>query len=165
MSSSIFTFRPLPTAHCLLPSLSFPYHLNRIQIAQTTFSALLQFCFQLCGSTHLKILIINGQRNRRKCNSAIHRLESLPEQVLVVVNTSPPFTIKGVGDVKLRLRIRLGRISALPFVSRCPKLFTIKKRQGGVEFRLVHLVRAGGDLCAGGHFPKAARLRRVKPNN
>ena len=71
-----------------------------------------QFRFQFGGRTHLEILIINGQRNRRECNGAIHGFESLFEQVLVVVNTSPPFAIKGVGDVELRFGIRLRRIGA-----------------------------------------------------
>src|SRR5688572_6084268 len=110
---------------------------------------------------HLKILIINGQRNRRECNGAIHSLESLPEQVLVVVNTSPPFTIKGVGNVKLCLRIRLGGIGALPFISRCTKLLTMKQRQCGVELRLINLVGTGGYLRAGSHFLKTAWLRRI----
>src|SRR6185369_15778210 len=114
---------------------------------------------------HLQILIIDGERCGRRGDRTVDRFKTVLEQILVVINSAPTFTIKGVGDVKLRLWIILGRVSTLPFVTRGAELIATKESKRRVKFLLVYLVGAGRNLSSGCNFLKTARLSCVYSND
>src|SRR4029079_1843228 len=139
----------------------FPKNLQRRNILPTPGSALFQLCLQLCGCMQLQILIRNSERRRRERSRPIDCFQSLLEQILIVVNAPPTFTIEGVGDIELRCRITLGGVSALPLIARGAKLLASKERERGLKLLLIDLVSTGRHLSSGGHLLEAARLGRI----
>src|SRR5258708_11441177 len=104
----------------------------------------------------LQILIINSERSGRHCNGTVDRFKTLLEQVLIVIQAPPTFTIKGVCDVKLRPWITLSRVSALPLVTRGAELLAAKERERGIRLLLIYLVRDRRNLTSGCHFLEPA---------
>src|SRR5687767_7853128 len=125
----------LPSAFCFLPSdlisallLPRPENLQRINVTPGALRTLCQLRLQLCGCTHLEILILHGERCRREGNCPIDCFQALPEQILIVVNAPPTFPVERVGDIKLCLWVTLGWVSALPLVARGAELLAPKER-------------------------------------
>jgi hypothetical protein len=89
----------------------------------------------------------------------------LSEQLLVKINPAPTFAVKRIRHVKLRARISLRWICALPFIASRTKLLTPKEAESGIEFFLVDLVSACSDLSAGGDFFEGSRFRGIDPDD
>jgi hypothetical protein len=53
----------------------------------------------------------------------------------------------------------------LPFVARGPKLVTAEEVECAIEFFLVDLVSAGGDLSTSGYFCETAWLSGIDPDD
>src|SRR5258707_9722968 len=113
----------------------------------------------------LQILIVNSKRSGRHCNGTVDCFKTLLEQVLIEIKAPPTFTIKGVGDVKLRPWITLSRVSTLPLVTRGAELLAAKERERGIKLLLIYLVSARRNLSSRGHFLEAARLCRIYPDD
>src|ERR1041384_2256141 len=115
---------------------------------------------------HPQIRIIHNEwASRCQTDCAINCLQTLLEQLLVVVKTAPAFAIKGISNIELCPWISLGGVSALPFVASRSELFPPKEIKRRIKVFLVYLVGTGSDLSAGRHFFELAGFNGVDPGN
>ena len=115
---------------------------------------------------HVQVRIIDGQRaGCRQIDCSIHCLYTLFEQLLIKVKAAPTLAVKGIGYVELCAGISLRRICLLPFDASRTKLLTPEEVESGIEFLLVDLVSAGGDLSTRRHFFEGARFRSIDPDD
>src|SRR5258707_14504273 len=115
---------------------------------------------------HLQVWIVHRERSLgREFDCTINLLQPLTEQVLIVIDAAPTFTIKSVSEIELSPCIALRRIGLLPLFAGGAKLLAAKKRERGIKLFLIHLIRAGSNGCAVCHFTERTRLRRINPDN
>ena len=86
------------------------------------------------------------------------------EQLLIKIKAAPTLSVKRIRYVELCAGISLRWVRLLPFDASRTKLLTPEEVETGIEFFLVDLVSAGGDLSTGRHFFEGARFRGIDPD-
>src|SRR5260370_27559884 len=102
---------------------------------------------------HLQVWIVHRERSLgREFDCTINLLQPLTEQVLIVIDAAPTFTIKSVSEIELSPCIALRRISFLPLFAGVAELLSAKERERCIKPFLIHLIRARSHVCAAFHF-------------
>ena len=99
-------------------------------------------------------------------DGSIHRLDTLPEQVLVRVDASPTLAVERIRYVELCAGICPAPGLRCCQSSRAARNCSRRKSvESGIELFLVDLISAGGDLGTGRHFCEGAWLSGIDPDD
>src|SRR5688572_12083298 len=102
------------------PSFARPEDSGWIEVGGVAAKPSFELRFQLIAAPHLEIRVVDDDPPvGRVCNRALHRFESLREQLIVLIQPSPALAVIAVRDVELRARILLRGVGALEGGSRC----------------------------------------------
>jgi hypothetical protein len=122
--------------------------------------------FQLVGRPHREVGIVDGHASRRRNGDRpVHRLESLREQGIVVVQPPPPFAVEAVGDVELRAPVTFGGVGARKRHSRFGELVFPEEGDPLVERLRIDAVGANGGREPADRLGARLRLRGVEPDD